>query len=448
MKQIYPQRNNPNKNLSGGYFLPFLLTALVMLTLSAKVWAQSPTHTFNLTTWSWVGGTAASGTSFTNSGRTLELRNGVNIAVTGTSTGDRNIDIYGSTVRLTLNNASITTTGNYEYTAPPIWISNGCHLILTLVGNNTLTCNSSASTVYEGDNTKLWLNTAGILLNKNSKLTIEGDGMLEVTGKGNWPGIGGNAPNRTIGINSGTVIARGGGDRGAGIGGCGGVGKRVNIFLPASGGTVLINGGTVIAYGGWSGAGIGSGGSSTAIMAGAEGGTILISGNSVVTANGGQDSAGIGGGLRGSGGEVFISGNSVVTAVGVRGAGIGAGASNTINHHLSKDKHGGTTVISGNAVVTAISSGGVAGIGAAPTTPNAGSLIMPSGTPIVFATRMDGYYTDYAPSSDGTPTNITVTQGILVEKDKKTHWHAGNEFNLLRNLTIPYEFTLSIPDTK
>ena len=102
--------------------------------------------------------------------------------------------------------------------------------------------------------------------------------------------------------------------------------------------------GSLIATGGNNGAGIGGG-------INADGGSITISGGSV-TANGGSRGAGIGGGEVGAGGTITIDGAADVTSTGgLRGAGIGGGLKGS----------GGKISIAGTADVK--STGGISGAG-------------------------------------------------------------------------------------
>lgn len=99
---------------------------------------------------------------------------------------------------------------------------------------------------------------------------------------------------------------------------------------PGDSGTITINSGTVTAMGGSNSAGIGGGERGS--------GTIAITGGTV-TATGGANGAGIGGGGEGNGGTITISGGTVIAA-GSWGAGIGGG-------NLGD---GGTVYVSGGSV--------------------------------------------------------------------------------------------------
>ncbi len=101
-------------------------------------------------------------------------------------------------------------------------------------------------------------------------------------------------------------------------------------------GALVIESGTVIANGGYNSAGIGGGDSGT-------GGSVSITGGTVI-ANGGEDGAGIGGGHFGSGGIIEITGGTVEAiggdyAAGIGGSYIGSGGSVSIS--------GGTVIATG-----------------------------------------------------------------------------------------------------
>ena len=181
-----------------------------------------------------------------------------------------------------------------------------CVPIITIDDNATVTANGSVSSMVYSD-----IPGVGEVLDELQANRIAGAGA----------GIGG-AENQSAGqitINSGTVIANGGGltdFSAAGIGG----GKG------GDGGLIRITGGNVTATGGHTdvggAAGIGGGN-------GGNGGNITITGGNVVAVGkGGKTSggAGIGGGPFGNGGDVAIYGNANVTAIGSeRASGIGGG---------------------------------------------------------------------------------------------------------------------------
>lgn len=153
---------------------------------------------------------------------------------------------------------------------------------------------------------------------------------------------------------SGALKAKGG-MFGAGIGGYN-RNAASSGYSFAKGGNITILSGTVDALGGENAAGIGGGlyGDGTGI-----GETIRISGGKV-TATGGSDGAGIGGGYQANGtgqsGQIVINGDAIVTATGGMSAGIGGG--------LKGDGTGagGKITLGGTANVTATATSG-AGIG-------------------------------------------------------------------------------------
>lgn len=194
-------------------------------------------------------------------------------------------------------------------------------------------------------------NGPAMLVDSGASLTIEGDGMLKVTGAdSNAAGIGVQAGAELV-VNSGTIEASSNGGH-AGIG-------------DYDGGSVVINGGTVRAYGGhhvswnaYDGAGIGGAWDNS-------GCDVTISGGTVVAVGGGS-AAGIGGGYyRGyngrvdgnSGGSITIAGGYVSASNGDRSASIGAssGASQDADAPI---------VISGGAFASGstVGSGNVYGI--------------------------------------------------------------------------------------
>jgi len=214
---------------------------------------------------------------------------------------------------------------------------------LQIQGNAKVTLvlrdNTTATFTCTGTSTTSGAIQAGIYVQPNATLTIEGMGTLRATGGYGGAGIGSiipasgvvyyNAQNGTVIINSGTVVATGG-IGGAGIGGGGGNG--------AGGGTITINDGTVTATSGiGGGAGIG-GGQIAGVWVNAP--TITINGGTVTaTAANGTTAypwagAGIGGGHQNDIGPTITITGGTVTATGGNGgsanygggAGIGGGA--------------------------------------------------------------------------------------------------------------------------
>lgn len=143
-------------------------------------------------------------------------------------------------------------------------------------------------------------------------VTISG-GTITATGGSGAAGIGGGLDgNGTVIITGGDITAKARGYYGAGIGG--GCGEIPKDTLIGGNGTVTISGGTITeASGGYMAAGIGN---------------VIIRGNAQIgNATGGDEGAGIGGGVLGTG-DVTIEGNvSIENAQGGAGAaGIGGGA--------------------------------------------------------------------------------------------------------------------------
>lgn len=168
-----------------------------------------------------------------------------------------------------LNKVNIKTILDY-----PIYIGDGVDASITLKGNNTIYSQNSAA-------------VGGI--KASSKLTIDGDGELDIT-SGSGAGIG-NVQKLTI--NGGTIRATGGAG-GAGIGG-GNDGTGI---------TVEINDGRVYAYGDGSASGIGGGASATA----GRGGEFIMNGG-FVEAHGGNSDIGCGGNKNFPGTVVVNGGN-------------------------------------------------------------------------------------------------------------------------------------------
>lgn len=217
---------------------------------------------------------------------------------------------------------------NVESEESPIALDGSASVILTLVGENVLTC---TGTSYSNSN------QAGLCVTQYAALTVKGSGSLSATGGYQGAGIGGgySGDGGTITISGGEVTAIGG-QGGAGIGG----GKYGN------GGTITITGGMLNATSGNAGVPEGSGAGVGGGYFG-DGGVITISGG-IVTATGGSG-AGIGGGYNGDGGNIFIIGGSVTAFGGTFsktstdcGSGIGGG----------KDGSGGAIFLS-NSEITA-----------------------------------------------------------------------------------------------
>ena len=141
---------------------------------------------------------------------------------------------------------------------------------------------------------------------------------------------------QSVGEKMGTLTATG--ENGAGIGG------RNGDKNGSSCGNITIHGGSVAATGGDEAAGIGGG-------VFGSGGNITINGGTV-TATSGDEAAGIGGGWKGSGGNITINGGNVTATSVTFAAGIGGGQGGS----------GGNITINGGNV-TATSEAFAAGIG-------------------------------------------------------------------------------------
>jgi len=357
------------------------------------------------------GVTYASGIlTFTTS---VDLTDTYIITGTGASTTNRIVVNGGvgtalAPLNITLDGASISNA------VSPIQLQGTANVNLTLSGTNTLTCTGTSTTVGAVQ--------AGIYVQQNTTLTIEGNGTLDV--RAGYGGaaiggiyasttLGGSPPNGTVIINSGTITAYAS-SGGAVIGG----GSH------GSGGTITINGGTVTVSGGGtnSGAGIGGGGAiaNASSGGGGNGGIITINGGTV-TAIGGNQGAGIGGGFNGTGGTITISGGEISTRGGNRAAGIGGGSTGT------GGMSGGNITISGGTV-TATSGIGYgsyypAGIGGGSGTSSSnaasGTNIFTSGS--IYPTRSDGTTVSVATSTtNGStygPDTLYMTMVTVVDID-------------------------------
>lgn len=263
---------------------------------------------------------------------------------------------FNGDAEVTLNGVTITASEGVS----AISIMSG-NVTLNLVDESTLTGGKGGAGIYVAEGASVTITGAG-------KLTAIGNGGADTSDSG-AAGIGGtNASGNSgaITIDGATVVAKGYGVHGSGIGS--GSGKVVGEIK-------IINGADVTAYGGYyadgagtklqssygksdpeGGAAIGGGGKTVSTIAdiiitdskvvayggskaagiGAnfwcDAGTITISGNSNVTAQGGSSSAGIGTsridkgtGYPGSEFNIVINGGTVNATGGAYGAGIGAG---------------------------------------------------------------------------------------------------------------------------
>ncbi len=251
--------------------------------------------------------------------KTYTINNGDVISVvagaTATITGSKDVMIRcNAGVTLTLDSVTSDVSG----------LQDACALSFTGSGNTLILEGESALSSGE--------RKAGVLVQGNTQLTIEGTGELEARGGTRSAGIGaGTGDCGTLLIRgSVTINARGGRSYGAGIGGADGFSKG------GSGGNITIESGTVTAIANIYNGAAGIGGGSSYDGWGGSGGNITIKGGTVKAA-GGYCGAGIGGGGvsssglnpgGGRGGVINISGGTVVAYGGknnISGGGIGCG---------------------------------------------------------------------------------------------------------------------------
>lgn len=221
--------------------------------------------------------------------------------ITGSSSG-HTITVHtdasyngGKELQIILKNVNISN----EYDSP-FMICDSSKVVLTLSGENIITCNNNLS----NDGTY-----AGLNVSSNAKITIKAEtdavnDSLTANGGKYGAGIGGerSSDGGDITISGGEITANGG-KYSAGIGG-GYQGGMGNITI--SGGSVTANGGD----GGYC-PGIG-----TSLYCRQDGGNITISGGKI-TANGGIYGVGIGSSLGALyGGNLSISGGTVTAANG------------------------------------------------------------------------------------------------------------------------------------
>lgn len=198
----------------------------------------------------------------------IEIDNTLPVMITG-STEEYGIEVYGGTSNIILSNVNIKSShiGEDGINSGPIRLENDAIVNLTIEGENSLEAMGSSNINKD---------SVGIYVPSNSKLIINGDGLLNVIGKST--GIGTNHMGNiagTIIINSGTINATST-VNGAAIGG-------FDVKL------IEINGGNITAIS--NGAGAGIGGTESASVTG----QININGGTVY-AQGGTFAAGIGGG--------------------------------------------------------------------------------------------------------------------------------------------------------
>ena len=278
------------------------------------------------------------------------------------------VDIDGVTGTVTLNNASIQNTGRSA---------------IVVKGNSDITFILEGYSTIKGDaNVK----SCGIEVQYGSKVTFTGEGTLNVTGGNLGAGIGSWGYERnsaesknTVGeivIESGNIIAYGG-YYGAGIG----------SGAHSSGNSIIINGGVIHAYGGTLGTGIGSGYGTSGGAIGVkavgeyESGSIIINGGEIYAASypnadfslcdisrlsslediiDGDDKGGfgvgIGGGYGASATDIQINGGKVCAISRSGGAAIGTGRGCSNAAKYNADAYVCNIKIGGNADVTAITS--------------------------------------------------------------------------------------------
>ena len=212
---------------------------------------------------------------------TLTISQNGSYTVTGTTSSNRIIVNSGVTATVILNNVNITGTAydiiNGDPASSPIDLGDGATLTLILSDNSTNTLTGGAGGTDNG--------APGIHVPSSATLTIQGDGVLNVTGGSanmgiGGPGIGGQTLSANTAVNGescGTVIILGG--------------------------TIQINGGTGSGNEGAVGIGGSDGGGYPS--EGGDGGTVIIL-SDTVTVTGGEDAVDIGGGIgtyRGSNGQ-------------------------------------------------------------------------------------------------------------------------------------------------
>ena len=184
-----------------------------------------------------------------------------------------------------------------------------CNHTITVIGNVRLILLDGYTLTINGG-------TAGINVSSGNSLaiygeTVNGTGLLNITGDSYHAGIGANDDGYGCGpiaIYGGIINATGGSNGGAGIG---------RSYNETCGG-VTIYGGIVNTTGGDNAAGIGGG------VGGSCGGDVTIY-DGIVNAWGNNGSAGIGGGVYGSGGLVTIRGGMVNAICSTSAAEIGGG---------------------------------------------------------------------------------------------------------------------------
>ncbi len=237
-----------------------------------------------------IGDGTVSGYGYSGELITTPNENGYFITQNTTDVIKNTITFNGGKNYAVFSNLKVSISSQFSCCA---YITNSADVTINIQDTNVLVSGASR---------------AGIEVDVNSALTIEGTGKI-MAGSNGQAGIGGGNGHSSgkITVNSGTVIAQNV-TNSAGIGG----------GSTGDGGEITINGGNITAIGGDSGAGIGGGSTG-------DGGKITINGGTV-TATGGANGAGIGGGWYGEMGEIIINGGSVKATAGSNASKIGAGA--------------------------------------------------------------------------------------------------------------------------
>ena len=323
----------------------------------------------------------------------VTFANGQYYAV-GVTMKDGTVDLAAATGDVALKDGDVaygTLAGNYK-----VSIASSAEVTLngaTIPGNEGdagnwagIECFGSATINLLGTNTvraygKIY---PGIYIPSNRTLTIQGDGVLNVS-TFSGAGIGGGSDSSTtpstpidcgnIVIKGGTITATGGG-RSAGIG----------SGWASTCGDITISGGNVTANGA---SGIGTGNYGTC-------GAIKISGGSV-TATGKTDGTGIGSGSEGICSSISISGGTVTATGGSFAAGIGTGNNGTC----------GAIKIS-DGTVTATSANYGAGIGVG-NNGICGNISISGGIVSATGTR---FAAGIGTGTEGTCGNITITDKV------------------------------------
>lgn len=325
---------------------------------------------------------------YTQNGVTTAYTGAYNIYQTTSDTTTHTITVESGEQKITLSGVNIDVS-DIRDGIPCAFAIEGGQVTLTLADGSTNTLKSGLI-----DDKKTGISCAGLWVNQDAELIIEGDtgaltavgggtgshgfdnkgkasgigasrvygsaydnkyntvgditingGRVEATGSAatgyGGAGIGGGDNTSRITINGGTVIAKAGHLNGTGAAGIGSVyGHKENK-------TITINGGTVTATGG--SAGIGGGAYKSA-------GTVVIN-NGTVTATSAGNGAGIGGGGgawasddMGIGGSITINGGTVTAKGGEYGAGIGGGGIDGQQGNKAGAQASGNITITGGAV--------------------------------------------------------------------------------------------------